>query len=186
MSFFRVFHQIPSCSLQGHTLVMSCTEDALFCLHIWDGSPAVHLMENFSSELLVHWWELFRFCVKLSNDNKPSLIFNEICIGNYMISSAIWFYYEMFREMSALRLVITRSLYFHKARALRHTSALLRYNACSLRHRYERAEFTIHFIKEIKNLVPRALSSYKHLGIFKNTRASLHFSRVLKNSRVLI
>ena len=103
-----------------------------------------------------------------------------------MISSAIWFYYEMFREMSALRLVMTSSLYFHKTRALRHTSALLRYNACSLRHRYERAKFTIHFIKEIKNLVPRALLSYKHLGIFKNTRASLHFSRVLKNSRVLI
>ena len=103
-----------------------------------------------------------------------------------MILSAIWFYYEMFREMSALRLVMTSSLYFHKARALRHTSALLRYNACSLRHRYERAKFTIHFIKEIKNLVPRALLSYKHLGIFKNTRASLHFSHVLKNSRVLI
>ena len=103
-----------------------------------------------------------------------------------MISSAIWFYYEMFREMSALRLVMTSSLYFHKARALRHTSALLRYNACSLRHRYERAKFTIHFIKEIKNLVPRALLSYKHLGIFKNTRASLHFSRVLKFSRAYI
>ena len=84
-----------------------------------------------------------------------------------MISSAVWFYYEMFREMSALRLVMTSSLYFHKARALRHTSALLRYNACSLRHRYERAKFTIHFIKEIKNLVPRALLSYKHLGILR-------------------
>ena len=41
--------------------------------------------------------------------------------------------------------------FFHKARALRHTSALSRYNAHSLRHQYERAQFTIHFIKEIKN-----------------------------------
>ena len=47
-----------------------------------------------------------------------------------------------------------------KDRALRHTSALLRYNARRLRHRYERAHFTIHFIKEIKKLVPRALLSY--------------------------
>ena len=31
------------------------------------------------------------------------------------------------------------------ARALHHTSALLRYNARSLRHRYERAQFRIHF-----------------------------------------
>ena len=52
----------------------------------------------------------------------------------------------MFREMHAPWLVRTSSLYFHKARALRHTSALLRYNARSLRHRYERAQFTIHYI----------------------------------------
>ena len=31
---------------------------------------------------------------------------------------------------------------FHRARALRHTSALLRYNGRSLRNRYERAQFT--------------------------------------------
>ena len=60
--------------------------------------------------------------------------------------------YKIFREMCAPWLVRTSSLYFHKARALRHTSALLRYNARSLRHRYELAQFTIHFIKEIKNL----------------------------------
>ena len=45
-----------------------------------------------------------------------------------------------------------RALYFHEARALRHTSALSRYNARSLRHQYEHAQFRIHFIKEIKNL----------------------------------
>ena len=39
-------------------------------------------------------------------------------------------------------------------------SALLRYNARSPRHRNGRAQFTIHFIKEIKKLVPRALLSY--------------------------
>ena len=66
--------------------------------------------------------------------------------------------YKMFREMRAPWSVRTSSLYFHKARALRHTNALLRYNARSLRHRYERAQFAIH-IKEIKKLVPRALLS---------------------------
>ena len=116
-----------------------------------------------------------------------SLIFNEICIGNNIISSAIWFYYKIFKEMSALWFFITSSLYFHKARALRHTSALLRYNAYSLRHRYERAQFTIHFVKEIKKTRSSSIVElYKHLGIFKNARASPHFSRVLRNSRVLI
>ena len=66
----------------------------------------------------------------------------------------------MFREIRAPLLVRTSSLYFHKARALRHTSALLRYKARSLRHRYERAQFTIHFIKEMKKIVPGALLSY--------------------------
>ena len=50
---------------------------------------------------------------------------------------------SLFREMRVMRLVKTNSLYFPKARALRHTSALLRYNAHSLRYRYERAQFTI-------------------------------------------
>ena len=67
--------------------------------------------------------------------------------------------YKMFREMRAPWLVRTSSLYFHKACALRHTSALLRYNAHSLRHRYECAQFTIYFITEIKQLLPRALLS---------------------------
>ena len=42
--------------------------------------------------------------------------------------------------MRASRLVRTSSLYFHKARALRHTSALLRYNARHLCHQNERAQ----------------------------------------------
>ena len=62
--------------------------------------------------------------------------------------------------MRALWLVIASSLYFYKARALRHTSVLLRYNTRSLRHRYEPAQFTIHLITEIKKLVPRALLTY--------------------------
>ena len=65
---------------------------------------------------------------------------------------------KMFREMRAPWLARTSSSYFHKARALRH-SALLRYNAHSLRHRYERTQFTINFMKEIKKLVPRAFGS---------------------------
>ena len=82
------------------------------------------------------------------------------------------------------------SLFFHKARALRHTSEL-RYNARSLRHRYERAQFTIHFTNEVKKLVPRALlsfiSTWKFLRTLEkckkhspSTRASPHLSRVLK------
>ena len=46
---------------------------------------------------------------------------------------------------------------FHKARALRHTSALSRYNSRSLRHQFEHAQFTIHCIKEIKK---KTCSSY--------------------------
>ena len=77
---------------------------------------------------------------------------------------------------------------FHKARALRHTSALLRYNARSLRHRYEHAQFTIHFIKEIKRLVPGALLNYISNWEYLRTleKCEKHFSRVLNNSRVLI
>ena len=41
----------------------------------------------------------------------------------------------------------------------------------SLRHRYERAQFTIHFIREIKKTCSSSIVElYKHLGIFKNTR----------------
>ena len=73
--------------------------------------------------------------------------------------------------MHAPWLVRTSSLYFHKPRALRHTSALLRYNARSPRHRYERAQFKIHFIKEIKKTCSSSIVElHKHLEIFKNTR----------------
>ena len=74
--------------------------------------------------------------------------------------------------MRAPWLVRTSSLCFHNARALRDTSALLRHNARSL-HRYERAQLTIHFIKEIKqkkNCSSSNVELYEHLGIFKNTR----------------
>ena len=73
--------------------------------------------------------------------------------------------------MRAPWLVRTSSLYFHKTRALRHKSALWRYDAQSLGHRYERAQLTIHFIKEIKKTRSSSIVKlYKHLGIFKNTR----------------
>ena len=99
-------------------------------------------------------------------------------------------------NMVKSKLARMSSLFFHKARALRHTSAL-RYNARSPRHRYERAQFTIHFTNEVKKLVPRALLSYISTWKFLRTlekckkhspsaRASPHLSRVLKNSRVLI
>ena len=73
--------------------------------------------------------------------------------------------------MRAPSLVRTSSLYFHKAHALHHKIALLRYNASSLRHQYERAPFTIYFIKEIeKTCFSSIVELYKHLGIFKNIR----------------
>ena len=73
--------------------------------------------------------------------------------------------------MHAPWLVRTSSLYFHKARVLSHNSALLRYNARSLRHRSERAQFTILFIKRNKKTCSSSIVEfYKHLGIFKNTR----------------
>ena len=75
--------------------------------------------------------------------------------------------YKMFREMCAPLLVRTSSLYFHKACALRHTSALLRSNACSLHHR------TIQntFYKRNKQACSSSIVELdKHLGIFKNTR----------------
>ena len=76
--------------------------------------------------------------------------------------------------MRALWLVIASSLYFHKARALRHTSVLLRYNTRNLRHRHEPAQFTIHLITEIKKTCSSSVVDlYKHLGIIKNTREVL-------------
>ena len=92
--------------------------------------------------------------------------------------------------MRAPWLVRTSSLCFHNARALRHTSALLRHNARSL-HRYERAQLTIHFIKEIKqkkNLFLEQFEHYMNTWEFLRTldKCEKHFSRVLKDSCVHI
>ena len=102
----------------------------------------------------------------------------------------------MFRETCVPWLVRISSLYLHKTSALHHTSALLRYNACSLCHRYGCLQYTVHFIKEIKRLLPQALLSYistcKFLRTLKKCKKHLpsacappHYSRVLKNSRML-
>ena len=85
-----------------------------------------------------------------------------------------WWWIIKCSEKCAPWSVRTSSLYFHKARALRHTSALLRYNAGSLRHRYERAQFTIHSIKEIKKTCSSSIVAlYRHLRIFRYTREVL-------------
>ena len=55
--------------------------------------------------------------------------------------------------------ILTSSVIYYWTEARQLVIYLLN-NACSLRHRYERAQFTIHFIKEIKKLVSRALLSY--------------------------
>ena len=73
---------------------------------------------------------------------------------------------------------------------------IMRYSARSLRHRYEHTQFTILFKEELKKIVLRALWSYISPWEFLRTlekskkhspsaRASPHFSRVLKNFRVL-
>ena len=50
------------------------------------------------------------------------------------------------------------------------TQVHCRDNTYSLHHQYERMQFTIHFIKEIKKLIPLALLSYKSSSDFlKNT-----------------
>ena len=72
--------------------------------------------------------------------------------------------------MRAPWLVRTSSLYFHKSRALRHTSALLRYNARSPRHRYERAIQDSFYKRNKKTCSSSIVELHKHLGIFKNTR----------------
>ena len=84
--------------------------------------------------------------------------------------------------MRAPWLVRTSSLYFRKARALRHTSALSRYNARSLRHQYERAQFIIHSIACSSHIV----ELYKHLGFFKNTRESEKHSPAAHASLALL
>ena len=52
---------------------------------------------------------------------------------------------------------------FPEIRALRHTSAVLRYNTRSLRHRYERAQFTILFYERNKKTCSSSIVEwYKH------------------------
>ena len=63
-------------------------------------------------------------------------------------------------------LVRTSSLYFHRARALRHTSALLRYNARSLRHRYEHAILDTFYKRNKKTCSWSIVELYKHLKFF--------------------
>ena len=71
--------------------------------------------------------------------------------------------------MCMLWLVRTSSLYFYKAHTLHHTNALLRYTH-SLCHRYEHAQFVVHFLQEIKTCSLSTVELYKHLVIFKKTR----------------
>ena len=70
--------------------------------------------------------------------------------------------------MRAPWLVRTSSLYFHKTRALRHKSALWRYNAQSLGHRYDIND--TFYKRNKKTRSSSIVKLYKHLGIFKNTR----------------
>lgn len=70
--------------------------------------------------------------------------------------------------MRAPSLVRTSSLYFHKARALHHKIALLRCNARSLRHQHERAQFTIHFTKEIKRTCSSSTVELYKLSLFRS------------------
>ena len=76
------------------------------------------------------------------------------------------------------RSLFTSSLYFHKARALRHTSALSRNNARSLRHENQRAQSMIHFI-------PRTLLNYISTWNFLRTPEKCTSLVFLKMSCVL-
>ena len=68
----------------------------------------------------------------------------------------------MFREIRASWLVRTSSLYFNKARALRHTSALSRYNAHTIRHQDECEQFTMLFVSEL--VIPGGLNATSYCG----------------------
>ena len=99
-----------------------------------------------------HWppvhgprWTIQVNCLKIDQPSKILFYLSSIESSVFYI-----FLNKMFKEMRAAWLVRTSPLYSHKARDLRHTSALLRYNTRSLRHQYERALFTIPFTKEIK------------------------------------
>ena len=83
--------------------------------------------------------------------------------------SLVWciVYYKISREICTLWLVRTSSLYFHKARTLRHMSAVLRYNAHSLCHQYKHNTFDK---RNKKNCSMSIVELYEHLGIFKITQ----------------
>ena len=73
--------------------------------------------------------------------------------------------------MRASWLVRTSSLYFRKARTLRHTSALLRYNARNLCHQNERAQT----LEKCKKYSPSVRASPHVIGL-ENSRCALYQS----------
>ena len=92
---------------------------------------------------------------------------------------------------SALCSILSQSTLFQPM------TARMKYIARNLGYRYERAQFTIPFIKEIKNFFLRALLNYLSTWEFfqnnrdvredsPSARAFPHLSSVLKNSQVLI
>ena len=157
-------------------------------------------MDRFSSccsDVLIYLWYVnsiqSSFCRSINVWKHQFAIGQQLpCkIIRHIVSTCVVTIFYKCSEKCAPWLVRTSSLYFHKARALRHTSVLLRYNARSLRHRYELAQFTTHFLKEIKTLVPRALLSYVSTCEFLRTlekcekhspsaRVSPHFLVFLK------
>ena len=73
--------------------------------------------------------------------------------------------------MRAPWLVRTSALYFRKARALRHTSALLRYNARNLCHQNERAQT----LEKCEKHSPSVRASPHVIGL-ENSRCALYKS----------
>ena len=77
----------------------------------------------------------------------------------------------MFSEMRAPWLVKTSSSYFHKARALRHTSSVLRYNARKPMSPVQARAIHGTLYERNRNTCSSSIVEfYKHLGIFRNTR----------------
>ena len=76
--------------------------------------------------------------------------------------------YKMFSEMRAPWLVKTSSSYFHKARALRHTSSVLRYNARKPTSPVQaRAIHGTLYERNRNSCSSSIVEFYKHLGIFR-------------------
>ena len=73
--------------------------------------------------------------------------------------------------MRAPWLVKTSSSYFHKARALRHTSSVLRYNARKPTSPVQARAIHGTLYERNRNTCSSSIVEfYKHLGIFRNTR----------------